>query len=142
MKEIDEMAKDLESKLKALAEEKNIFKRLMACEKAARDAIEKLENFFVKRKEFNDDQAGLVHFNRNLAPPFYAQFIYFSRVRAFEYLKLDESVKECEKLCKAELAGVKHFFKKHSDFRRYYLSGKTGRDPIYFQKEPPSVKST
>lgn len=130
---------DLESKLSELGKEKNTIKRLELSKKSALDAIERLQEFFTLRNGFVEDSAALANYNRDLAPPFYARFIYLSKVSAFEYLKLDENTRECEKLCKAELAGIKHFFKKHLDFRRYYVSGKTGRDFLYFQKDTLNI---
>jgi hypothetical protein len=133
MKEIDEIRKELESGLAALDQEENMLKRLASARGKAREAIEKMEGFFIMRNEFNDDPDGLINFNRNLAPPFYAKFVFFSKVWAFECLKANTDSEEYEELYKHELTGIKRFFQQHSEFRRYYLSGATGHDALFFQ---------
>jgi RteC protein len=135
MKEIEKIWLDLQSELSALDKEKITIKRLELSRMAAREAIERLEEFFVLRNGFGDDPAALGNFNRNLAPPFYAGFIFFSKASAFEGVKMDEDPREFEKLYEPEFAGIRRFFKKYPEFRRYYLTGGTGYDARYFQDD-------
>jgi len=139
MKEIEELWIELESRLAKFGEEGNIIKRLELSKKTAQDATEKLQTLFALHDGFNDDPTAQVNYNRNLAPPFYAKFIYFSKVLAFECLRLDEGPDECEKLFEIELACIKRFFQQHTEFRLYYLSEKTGLDVLYFQNHTPEI---
>lgn len=139
MKEIEQIRTELESKLTALGEEENSIKRLELSKRAALDAIGKLQAILDLQDGFGDDPAALANYNRNLAPPFYARFIYFSKVLAFECLRLDEDPVETEKLYEIELACIKRFFQQHGEFRRYYLTGRTGFDVLYFQNNAPDI---
>ena len=133
MKEIQKLWEDLQSKLTALDKEGNSIKKLELSRKAAKEAMGKLEEFFHLRSGFEDNPSALGEFNRNLAPPFYSKFIFFSKVSAFECLKADMDIGECEQLCEVELAGIGRFFRQHREFRDYYLKGSTDRDVFYFQ---------
>lgn len=132
MKEIEQIWTDLQSELAALDKQENPIKRTMLSRQVALEAVEKLENFFATWDAFNDDPFALGNFNRNLAPPLYAKYIFFSKVWAFECLKVDAS--ECEQLYEVELARIRLFFQQYGEFRRYYLSGATDNDALYFQK--------
>ena len=133
MKEIQKLWDDLQSKLTALEKEGNSIKKFELSRKAAKEAMDKLEEFFHLRNGFEDDPLALGEFNRNLAPPFYSKFIFFSKVSAFECLKADLDTRECKQLYAVELASIKRFFRQHTEFRDYYLKESTDRDVFYFQ---------
>jgi hypothetical protein len=133
LKEIEEISTALQFELAALDKEQNKIKQLDLSRKSTSKAIKKLEEFLVLRNEFNTDPAALVNFNRDLAPPFYAKFIFLSKVLAFECLKIDTDSRECEQLCELEHAGIRRFFQQHTEFRRYHLSGATDHDTFYYQ---------
>ena len=133
MKEIQKLWDDLQSKLTALDKEGNPIKKFELSRKAAKEAMDKLEEFFDLRNGFEDDPLALGEFNRNLAPPIYSKFIFYSKVSAFECLKADLDAKECELLYEIELASIRRLFRQHAEFRHYYLKGSTDRDLFYFQ---------
>lgn len=132
MKEIEQIWADLQWELAALDNEKNTIRRLELSRSATAKAVEKLEEVFNNSILYSDDPLALSNFNCKLAPPFYAKFIFFSKVLAFECLKADTDPRDWERLYDAELAYVRFFFKQHSPFRRYYLRGVSVYDTHYF----------
>lgn len=133
MKEIEEIWTSLQKELVSFEKEQNAIKRLELSRKASWEAIERLEVFLALRNGFEKDPSALIGFNRNHAPRFYARFIFLSKVCAFECLRNDSDVFECEELFKVEEANIRRFFKQHFEFRCYYLSGRTRLDALFFQ---------
>ncbi len=99
----------------------------------AANALERLKAFTVQYKFANEKEE--IEFFRDIKPSFTSKLIYYNEVYNIEASKPSGTVKMARKHYKFEIAKLNSFFANNLEFCRYYRSGRTDMDTIYFLRK-------
>lgn len=101
--------------------------------KVMANVIERLKIFTV-RYHFADDIEE-IRFFRDIKPHFTSKLIYYNEVYNIEATKPSGPIKMARKHYKIEIDKLKSFFAHNVEFCKYYRSGRTDLDAVYFLRK-------
>ena len=106
---------------------------LIYCSKAVKvleDALEKLREYYTNYT-FSDQTQEIIFF-KTIKPQFLYRIIYYSEIYQLEISKPHGSEKVMRKFYNQSLKRLKDFYDDNIEFYRYYRSGSSSLDHIYF----------
>lgn len=80
------------------------------------------------------DGAEEISYFKTLAPPFYSEHFYYSKLLTGELHRLSGTKEDRKSFQEQELQEIGRFFLVNGDFIRYHYSGSTGLDEKYFTR--------
>src|SRR4029077_9475133 len=80
------------------------------------------------------DKVEEISYFKSLAPPFYSEHFYYSKLLTGELHRLSGTKEDRKSFQDQELQEIGRFFLVNGDFIRYYYSGSTALDEKYFTR--------
>ena len=134
MKEfIHKLEKETEVRLRMIEiKESDMLKKSLEASHILGEAFDCLKKFILSY-EFQD-AAEEIHFFKNVKPQLCAHLIYYRTIYNIEMNRPLGSVESQRKYLYKELKDIRDFINKRLDFYRYWRSGSTSLDEIYFRR--------
>lgn len=115
---------------KIRSEEPSLLPQSARCIAACRDAIQQLK-LYVKEHPFPDKEAE-IHFFKNEQPLFFSQLIFYVKVFQLESNRPAGGAGAERKFFQQQLDRLQFFFENNQEFYKYYRTGATHLDELYF----------
>lgn len=134
MKEfVHKLEKETEARLRIVEmKEADMLKKSLVASHILGEAFNSLKKFILSY-EFQDASEE-IHFFKNVKPRLCARLIYYRTIYNIEMNRPLGSVEAQQKYFYKELEDIQDFTNKRLDFYRYWRSGKTSLDDIYFRR--------
>ena len=134
MKEfVNKLEKETKARLRIVEiKEADMLKKSLEASNILGEAFDCLKNFILSY-EFQD-AAEEIHFFKNVKPQLCAHLIYYRTIYNIEMNRPLGSVEAQRKYLYKELKDIRDFINKRLDFYRYWRSGSTNLDDIYFRR--------
>jgi hypothetical protein len=107
-----------------------LLKEFSQCINVCQETLQELRFHFEQHppKDVKEE----IEFFKEVKPKFYCQFIYYVKVFQIEINRPTASDRVQISYLESHLTRIKHFFDNHLDFYKYYRSGATHFDEVYF----------
>lgn len=112
------------------SEEPGLLNQSTRCIAACRDAIQQLK-LYIKEHPFPSKEAE-IHFFKNEQPLFFSQLIFYVKVFQLESNRPAGGTGAERKFFQQQLNRLQFFFENHQEFYKYYRTGATHLDELYF----------
>lgn len=112
------------------SEEPGLLSQSTRCIEACRDAIQQVK-LYIKEHPF-PDKAAEIHFFKQEQPLFFSQLIYYVKVYQLESNRPAGGAGAERKFFRQQLDRLQFFFENHQEFYKYYRTGATHLDELYF----------
>ena len=134
MKEfVNKLEKETKARLRIVEiKEADMLKKSLEASNILGEAFDSLKNFILSY-DFQD-AAEEIHFFKNVKPQLCAHLIYYRTIYNIEMNRPLGSVEAQRKYLYKELKDIRDFINKRLDFYRYWRSGSTSLDDIYFRR--------
>lgn len=114
------------------SEEGDVLRRVYIIARMLEGLIGQLKTFIVKYT-FKNDQEEILFF-KEIKPRFFCSLLYYLKVYYIEVNKPMGSLELQSSYLSKELDNISEYLHKRLDFYRYYRSGSTHRDAVYFKR--------
>ena len=115
-----------------------LLKETSQCINVCQEALQELRKM-VEKNPLKDSKEE-IEFFKEMKPKFYSQFIYYVKVFHIEINRPAASDKVQIAYLESHLNRIKHFFDNNLDFYKYYRSGATHFDEVYFIRGQEDVR--
>lgn len=112
------------------SEEPGLLKQSTRCIEACRDAIQQVK-LYIKEHPFPSKEAE-IHFFKKEQPLFFSQLIFYVKVFQLESNRPAGGAGAERKFFQQQLDRLQFFFENHQEFYKYYRTGATHLDELYF----------
>jgi len=130
---VNKLEKETKARLRIVEiKEADMLKKSLEASNILGEAFDCLKNFILSY-EFQD-AAEEIHFFKNVKPQLCAHLIYYRTIYNIEMNRPLGSVEAQRKYLYKELRDIRDFINKRQDFYRYWRSGSTSLDDIYFRR--------
>lgn len=130
---VDKLEKEIEVRLQVVeAMEADMLKKSLEASHILGDIFDRLKEF-IASYEFKD-VADEIHFFKNIKPRLCAHLIYYRTIYNIEMNRPVGSIEVQRTYLNKELEDIQDFINKRLDFFRYWRSGCTNLDEIYFMR--------
>lgn len=130
---VSNLKKEMEVRLQKIeTKEADMLKKSLEASHILGEAFDRLKNYIVSY-EFQD-AAEEVYFFKNVKPRLCAYLIYYRTIYNIEMNRPVGSVEAQRKYLNKELEDIQDYTNKRLDFYRYWRSGSTNLDEIYFMR--------
>jgi hypothetical protein len=134
MKTVTELYDQLDQQLNTISfETSDVLESTKLSYRAVEAAMSQLKAYIIAY-DFKDIQEE-IYFFKELKPRFYARLIYFIRLFDIETNRPDGSKGAQAKYLKKHLAAIKRYCQDNMTFYKYYRSGATYLDNVYFTRD-------
>lgn len=110
--------------------EVNTIKKALEASQVLGEAFDRLKDFIVSYRFENEEEEIL--FFREIKPRLFCKLIYYRKLYNIEMDRPIASIETQKDYLRNELDAIGHYTKKRLDFIRYYRSGQTYLDSLYF----------
>ena len=114
------------------SDERNVLKRVHVIARMLDELMGRLKTFIVGYPFLDDDEEIL--FFKEIKPRFYSHLLYYAQVYDIEMGKPMGSLELQSAYLNKELDSISRYVERRFDLYRYYRSGATNRDHIYFKR--------
>ena len=130
---VNKLEKETEARLRMVEiKEADMLKKSLEASNILGEAFDCLKKFILSY-DFQD-AAEEIHFFKNVKPQLCAHLIYYRTIYNIEMNRPLGSVEAQRKYLYKELKDIRDFINKRLDFYRYWRSGSTSLDDIYFRR--------
>ncbi|NDV64632.1 RteC domain-containing protein [Bacteroides sp. 224] len=135
----EKLQKEIREKIDRIeAEDKNILKKSLDSSLVLGNAFERLKTF-ISQYSFKDEEEE-IYFFKEVKPKLFCYLIYYRKVYNIEIDRPVATIEKQKEYLRCKLDSTQEYQSKILDFYRYYRSGGTCSDSIYFTRENPDME--
>jgi len=136
---VEELQKEIRQKIDRIeAEDKNILKKSLDASLVLGNAFNRLKAFIIQCP-FKDEEEE-IYFFKEVKPKLFCHLIYYRKVYNIEIDRPVATIEKQKEYLKSKLDSIQEYQNKILDFYRYYRSGATCSDSIYFTRGNPDME--
>jgi hypothetical protein len=136
---VDKLEKEIEARLQVVETmEADMLKKALEASHILGNAFDRLKEFIVSY-EFRDAEEE-IHFFKNVKPRLCAHLIYYRAIYNIEMNRPVGSLEVQRTYLHKELEEIQDYINKRLDFYRYWRSGCTNLDEIYFMRDKTDME--
>ena len=136
---VEKLQNEIRQKIDRLeAQDSNILKKSLDASHVLGDAFNRLKAFIVEYS-FKDEEEE-IYFFKEIKPRLFCYLIYYRKVYNIEIDRPVATIEKQKEYIKSKLDSTQEYQNKILDFYRYYRSGGTNSDSVFFTRGNPDIE--